>query len=269
MSAGFGRRQQCGERGIRAAGGRILRHAIRWGEHPGSAIHPIGPFGVQMKVWKSGRRNQSRHGLGGYTRPRQGLRGDQLGHQKRQPHRRAARGVAVDRDRRCVKADRRGDQRRIDGFAECQRRGCNQLGLHMPIGAPGHRDRHDPGPLLEAHGRGAIQRAKFPEQGQGGGRADVRMAGERHLAAGSENAHATVAASFWRQHEGRFGEIELPGNALHLRAVQSTGIRDHGERIAPEALVGEDIEDQEPGSHRVLFVSGSTSIHHCPRTGSR
>src|SRR5438067_160215 len=46
-----------------------------------------------------------------------------------------------------------------------------------------------------------------------------------------------------RQHEHRLGQVELPGQGLHLSTGEGPGLEYHGERVAGERPVGEDIHD--------------------------
>ena len=78
------------------------------------------------------------------------------------------------------------------------------------------------------------------------GRADIGMAGERHLGLGREDADlGGVGRVLRRQHEGRLGEVELGGDRLHLLGGQALGIGHDGQRIAAESAVGEDVDGLE------------------------
>ena len=92
--------------------------------------------------------------------------------------------------------------------------------------------------LLEAQLAAAI--AQHP------GRADVWVARERHLALAVEDAHARGVGGIggW-QHEGRLAEIELGGERLHLAIGHAARVGKHGQRIAAEAAVGEDVDGDE------------------------
>jgi hypothetical protein len=72
------------------------------------------------------------------------------------------------------------------------------------------------------------------------------MAGERHLAAAVEDAHAGgVRRIGGRQHERRLAEIELGGERLHVGVAHAARIGKHRQRIAAEAAVGEDVDSDE------------------------
>ncbi len=81
------------------------------------------------------------------------------------------------------------------------------------------------------------------------------MASKRHFDRGREDAHAAgVGRIIRRQHEGRLGEVELAGDGLHFRRREAGRVGDHGERIAAEHPVGEDVDGVEPdGSHAESF----------------
>ena len=73
--------------------------------------------------------------------------------------------------------------------------------------------------------------------------ADVGMAGERDLVLAGEDAHAGMMPRVLRrQDEGRLRQVELGGDRLHLRIRQAGCVRQHGQGIAGEALVGEDVD---------------------------
>ncbi len=83
-------------------------------------------------------------------------------------------------------------------------------------------------------------------------RADGRMAGERHLPRGREDAHARGAVRpRRRQEEGRLGQVHLPRDRLHLRVAESRRVEHDGQRIAAEHAVGEDVDlDEAVLAHR-------------------
>ena len=77
--------------------------------------------------------------------------------------------------------------------------------------------------------------APFLPRAQHEGGADIGMAGKRHFGARGENAHmGGVRGVLRRQHEGRFREIELGGDGLHLRRRKPARVGHDGERIAAE-----------------------------------
>ncbi len=66
------------------------------------------------------------------------------------------------------------------------------------------------------------------------------MAGKGKFGTRGEDAHPRVVTRVVRrQDEGGFRQVELGGNGLHLRRVQSLRVREHGERVAAELAVGE------------------------------
>jgi hypothetical protein len=100
----------------------------------------------------------------------------------------------------------------------------------------------------------AVQRpavtAAFPRHDKR--RPDIGVARERHLGAGGEDADVgRVISRFRRQHEGRFRQIELGRDPLHLLGRKPVGVDDHGERIAAELPVGEDVDRDEVQLHKI------------------
>ena len=73
-------------------------------------------------------------------------------------------------------------------------------------------------------------------------RSDRGVPGRGQLFAGREDPHAHVGALFLRgQHERRLGKIHLLGNRLHRRRVEAAAVEEHGELVAAEQMVGEDV----------------------------
>jgi hypothetical protein len=86
------------------------------------------------------------------------------------------------------------------------------------------------------------------------GGSDGRMACERDFGCGCEDSYIVAAvAGCVGEDEGRFGEVELPRNLLHLRRGQIAGIHDHGKLIACVFVFSEDIENVEGIVHVDLF----------------
>lgn len=54
-----------------------------------------------------------------------------------------------------------------------------------------------------------------------------------------------------RQHEYGFRQIELASDGSHARGIESVRIEYHGERIAGERLIGEDVEREIAALHRI------------------
>src|SRR5205814_1586796 len=81
-------------------------------------------------------------------------------------------------------------------------------------------------------------------------RADIGMAGKRHLGAWRENAHRRGVRRIFRgQHEGGFRKVELRGDGLHLLCRKPFRVQHNGERIAAELTVGEDVDGDEIQLH--------------------
>jgi hypothetical protein len=68
------------------------------------------------------------------------------------------------------------------------------------------------------------------------------MSSHRELGAGGEDPHAEIAAALGGKNERRFGEVHLAGDGLHLDRRQPLRLGEHGELIAFERAVGEDVE---------------------------
>jgi hypothetical protein len=115
------------------------------------------------------------------------------------------------------------------------------------------RDGNEAGLLLEQHGvavGGPCRAGRAGDRRQHEGRAHVRMTGERQFRARREDAHPRrVGLILRRQHERGFRQIELRGDRLHLRRRDAARIRHHGERIAAEATLREDIDGEETDFH--------------------
>ena len=89
-----------------------------------------------------------------------------------------------------------------------------------------------------------------PGAGQHEGRADVGMAGERHLGLGREDPDlGGMRRVLRRQHEGRLGEVELGGDRLHLLGGQASGVGHDGQGIAAEPAVREHVHGDEIEFH--------------------
>ena len=89
--------------------------------------------------------------------------------------------------------------------------------------------------------------AEFGEQEPG---ADDRMAGEFQFFLGGENAQAGQGAVIGGLlHENGFGKIHLAGDGLHGVVRKAVAVGDDGERIAFEAIGGEDVQSVEAMFH--------------------
>jgi len=109
-------------------------------------------------------------------------------------------------------------------------------------------DQHgqQPGPALLHHGA----RRDEPAAGQRPRRPDARVAGEGQLDGRGEDAQPVVRVRGGRrQHEGRLGQVELAGDRLHRRRVESFGIEHHGERVAGKRSGREHVEGDEAAGH--------------------
>ncbi|QGZ95794.1 hypothetical protein DSM104635_02645 [Terricaulis silvestris] len=72
------------------------------------------------------------------------------------------------------------------------------------------------------------------------------MAGEGHLGGAIEDPHARgVSRVRRRQDERCLAQVELEGERLHLRLGKAAAVGEDGQRIAAEALLGEDVDGFE------------------------
>src|SRR5690348_3989707 len=73
------------------------------------------------------------------------------------------------------------------------------------------------------------------------------MSGERKFFLRSENTHSRSLASFFfqlsRKNESCFRQIHLACDGLHLLRRKSARVSDHGELIAFERTIGEDVHE--------------------------
>jgi hypothetical protein len=76
--------------------------------------------------------------------------------------------------------------------------------------------------------------------------ADRGMPGERHLVRRREDAdrrHAVRAGG--GEHEDRLRLVHLAGDGLHLTVVEATAVEEHGQPVAGENSIGEDVDLDE------------------------
>lgn len=90
------------------------------------------------------------------------------------------------------------------------------------------------------------------------------MPSKPELSAGREDANACVTALFSGKHEHGLREVHLVRDVLHLFARQPSRLHEHGELIAGEALLGEDIEEviavgPHPSAILGFFASGKAA----------
>src|SRR5208282_3562385 len=90
-----------------------------------------------------------------------------------------------------------------------------------------------------------------PERGQQEPGADDRMAGERKLVRGGEDAQASESAVVRGPlHEDGLRKIHFAGDGLHALGGYAVAVGDHGEGIAGELFAGEHVQSVEASSHR-------------------
>ncbi len=110
---------------------------------------------------------------------------------------------------------------------------------------------HQPRLLLEGQRIAGQTAVDLAQAGQNEGGADIRMPGEGQLGLRGKDPHlGGMRRVFWRQHEGRFRQVELAGDRLHLRHRKPVGVQHHRQRIAAEPPVGKHIHGDEIDLHR-------------------
>ena len=73
-------------------------------------------------------------------------------------------------------------------------------------------------------------------------RPDRRMAGRGQLLSRGEDAHPDVGARRpGRQQERRLREVHLLGDRLHRFGREPAAVEEHGQLVAAEQMVGEDV----------------------------
>jgi len=75
------------------------------------------------------------------------------------------------------------------------------------------------------------------------------MARKGQLASRGKDPHPVVGlGTIGGQHEDRFGQIDLLGDALHVRGIEGVAAKNHSGGITPERLVAKGI-NHEIGQH--------------------
>src|SRR5262249_45633505 len=122
-----------------------------------------------------------------------------------------------------VRGERHGQCQRPrgDGFAERKALGRRQFtpdksSLASVILASVNRYWDRPGLLFEGHCDRRIDLTEFIRRRQSKCGPDVGMSGKGNLPGGREDANPTGIPRLRGEYECTFGEIELPGNPLHL-----------------------------------------------------
>ena len=182
------------------------------------------------------------------------VRPGQPGDGKRHPGGGEDRGMIGAVDIRGAQADAGGKVRDRDFGSQIDRLRRGQAGARcgaVPVGQDVHGDQT--GRFLEAQdGRDVVAR-HLCFAGQDEASADVGVAGERQFTAGGKNPDLRVIPGIsGRQDEGRFGEIEFPGNGLHVGVAKAARVQHDGQGIAAEPAVREYIDGDEAASHDLL-----------------
>src|SRR4051795_13256796 len=93
---------------------------------------------------------------------------------------------------------------------------CRQTGAHDRCPVLDQVEPDQTGLFLEHQWFADGSAASVAERCQDEGRADVGMAGKRHLGAWREDANlGRMGRILWRKNERRLGKIEFGGNGLH------------------------------------------------------
>ncbi len=72
------------------------------------------------------------------------------------------------------------------------------------------------------------------------------MARKRQLPGWRENPHARRGVGpAGREDEGRFGQVHLAGDGLHLVVAEAVRLQEYGQLIAAEDVIGEDVNLDE------------------------
>ena len=98
-------------------------------------------------------------------------------------------------------------------------------------------DRNGSGAGLEPD---LLELQRLPEDER---RAERRMPGERQLRRRREDADPRMAVRLRRQDEDRLGVVHLARQRLHQLVVDLAPIGEHGELVAGQRRVGEDVDD--------------------------
>jgi hypothetical protein len=156
-----------------------------------------------------------------------------------------------------------GHDLRRDLLAEAERHGCCEPCRHDDPAFAGQVHVHEARLLLEHHPvPGNLPAVALAGARQHEGSADIGVAGEGHLGLGGEDADlGGVSGVLGRQHERRFGQVELGGDGLHALGRKpphrtGDGIGHDGQRIAAELAVGEDIDGGELEFHDFKSATG-------------
>jgi hypothetical protein len=75
------------------------------------------------------------------------------------------------------------------------------------------------------------------------------MPGEGDLLGGRKDAYPAGVPRLRGKHERALGEVELPGDQLHLLGRETIGVGQDGELIAAEANRGKDVADEVAVAH--------------------
>jgi hypothetical protein len=93
------------------------------------------------------------------------------------------------------------------------------------------------------------------------------MTGERKLRHRREDPHLDVPVALRRVDEGRLGEVRLAGEPLELPLGNLPGVREDGELVSGERLVGEHVaDDVAEGGHRPSQAEDDRGLANGPAT---
>jgi len=127
------------------------------------------------------------------------------------------------------------------------------LGEHRPPVLGADADRHRADPFLENDVGLVAGQRHLAEGGQHERGADGRVARKRQFNGRREDPQtAGVGGVVGGQNKDRFRQAKLGGDGLHQRRIDGAGIGKHGQRIAAEEAVGENVGGQESMVNRSL-----------------
>ena len=105
------------------------------------------------------------------------------------------------------------------------------------------RDRHDAAARLEP------DLDQLQRRGEHEGGSQRRMARERDLLHGREDANARVPSALGSEDEDRLGQVRLARQLLHAVGLYAAAVGEHGDGVAGERRVGEDVRNDVSEVH--------------------
>ena len=245
-------RKEPDKRDVRAAGRRVFEHAMQRRKHSRLKVRALFcVFDIEMNSRRFVAGQMGEEDI--HARLCSPQRGSitQFGDNEWRAATREAGRMPARLNIRRIKRARLGDRRGVEiaNDPELLRRGQRRSRDDASIRVDCHSD--ESGYFLEHHVPEIEARAETRALArQDKRRADVWMARKRHFGARRENAHpGSVRGIVRRQDKRCLGQIELIGDRLHLCVRKAARIGNHGQRVAAELPVGEDIDRLELHFH--------------------